>query len=330
MKKTRREFLTHSGFAGIGLISSKYLSSLNASSDNITGESEMYKQKAGPVPKKFIPGGNDNSSDTLNVAAVQMHSSNNISENVDRINNTLSECASKGIRVAAFPECALTGYSEEVVKLEPEQIESAEKKVAETCKKANIYAIIGTAYRIEKKLFNSSTVISPSGSVIERYHKIQLAESWPDPGDHLSVFRIDGIMCSIIICHDERYPELVRLPALAGAKVIFYISHESPLRNEEKLNPYRAQIQARAVENTIYVVHANPPANQDASGSHGQSRIISPDGNIIQEASIFKEEVIASVLDLKKATGGNAGRSLTRGPLQDWWKEGLKYVKIIG
>ena len=136
-------------------------------------------------------------------------------------------------------------------------------------------------------------------------------------------------MCSIIICHDERYPELVRLPVLAGAKVIFYVSHESDLRNETKLNPYRAQIQARAVENTVYVVHANAPANQDATGSHGQSRIIAPDGNIIMEASIFREELLTYVLDITKATRSNAGRSLTRGPLQDWWKEGVKYVRMI-
>jgi predicted amidohydrolase len=252
-----------------------------------------------------------------------------MSENVVRINNTIMDCAGKGIRVVVFPECALSGYSGEVVKLDSSLIAQAEMQVAETCKKAGIYAVVGMPYRTGQKLYNSSSVISPEGKVIERYHKIQLAESWPDPGDHLSVFRIDNIMCSIIICHDERYPELVRLPVLAGARVIFYISHESPLRNEEKLNPYRAQIQARAVENNVFVVHSNPPSNQDASGSHGQSRIIAPDGNIIQEASIFNEEIITSVLDLTKATGNNASKSLTRGPLQEWWKEGLKQVRII-
>jgi predicted amidohydrolase len=95
--------------------------------------------------------------------------------------------------------------------------------------------------------------------VLERYHKVQLAESWPEPGDPLPVFQEDGVPCSIIICHDERYPELVRLPVLVGARVVFYLSHESGVRAESKINPYRAQIQARAVENTIYVIHANAP-----------------------------------------------------------------------
>ena len=141
-------------------------------------------------------------------------------------------------------------------------------------------------------------------AIIERYHKVQLAETWPAEGDHLSVFPIDGVRCSIIICHDERYPELVRLPVLAGARVIFYISHESGIRSEQKIDPYRAQIQARAVENTVYVVHANAPANNDLTGSHGQSRIVAPDGRIIHEASMFEEEVVTATLDLSRATGG--------------------------
>jgi len=140
---------------------------------------------------------------------------------------------------------------------------------------------------------------------------------------------IDGHPCSIIICHDERYPELVRLPVLAGAKVIFYISHESVVLQESKIGPYRAQIQARAVENNVFIVQSNAPANPDASGSHGQSRIIAPDGNIINEAYIYTEEVLYANLDISKVTRGNALKSLTRGPLQDWWKEGVKAVRII-
>ena len=270
------------------------------------------------------------SSKTLSVAAVQMRSSGIISDNVTRIKAFLKECSSEGIQIAVFPECALSGYFENViVKLTAEQINQAEDQVAEACREYSIYAIIGMPFRDGQKLFNSAVVISPEGKVIERYHKNQLAENWPDPGDHLSVFKINRIPCSIIICHDERYPELVRLPVLAGAKVIFYISHESGIKAESKIDPYRAQIQARAVENNVYVVHANAPANQDATGSHGQSRIIEPDGNIIKESSIFGEEVITATLELTKSSSNNAMRSLTRGPLQDWWKEGIKNVRII-
>lgn len=271
-------------------------------------------------------------SKTLVTAVVQMRSSRDLNENVDRIKNFIHEAAGKGARMVVFPECALTSYKKDVLTtIDANQVALAERQVADACREANIYAIIGTPYREGQKYFNSATVISPEGKIIERYHKIQLAgETWFDGGDHLSVFMVDGIPCSIIICHDERYPELVRLPVLAGAKVVFYISHESGIKEEYKISPYRAQIKARAVENSVYVVHSNAPANPDASGSHGQSRIIAPTGNIIQEASVFGEDILIAELDITKASRSNAMKSINRGPLQDWWGEGVKKVKLIG
>ena len=135
----------------------------------------------------------------------------------------------------------------------------------------------------------------------------------------MSVFKIDSVLCSIIICHDERYPEFVRLPALAGARIVYYISHESGLREETKLKPYRAQLMARAVENGVFVVAANAPANQDTSGSHGQSRIIADDGNILEEGSFFGEDVLVRTLELKPR---KLERPLT-GLMSDWWWQGL-------
>lgn len=266
----------------------------------------------------------------LRVAAVQMRSSRDRSENVAKIRDHLLRLGREGVRVAVFPECALTGYFEDVATgTSAQHLADAERAVAEACRDAKIYAIVGTPHRAGGKLFNSAVVFAPTGKVLERYHKIQLAEAWPAPVDHLSVFPVDGVPCSIIICHDERYPELVRLPVLAGARVIFYVSHESGVLQEAKIGPYRAQIQARAVENSVFVVHANAPANPDTTGSHGQSRIVSPDGNIVTEASSFAEEVVQSDLDLQLATGANAKRSLTRGPLARWWEDGIKAVRII-
>jgi|SRR4051812_15780542 omega-amidase len=267
---------------------------------------------------------------TLTVAAVQMRSSRSLTENLRTITNSIVVCALKGTHVVVFPECALTGYFEDTVtNLSAQEIGRAEESISAVCKTFRVHAIVGSAFREGTNLFDSALVFAPSGKVIERYHKIQLAEKWPAPGDHLSVFKIADVPCSIIICHDERYPELVRLPVLAGARVIFYVSHESGLNEANKIGPYRAQIQARAVENNVYVVQANAPANRDKSGSHGQSRIIAPDGNIIQEASTHDEDVLVTTLDLSKASAENAKKSLTRGPLQDWWKAGLKRVRIV-
>ena len=267
---------------------------------------------------------------SLAVAAVQMRSSRDLSNNVAQIKTFIRESGAKGARVVVFPECALTGYFEDVVKsVTAAKLAEAEATVADACREARVYAVLGTPCREREKLFNSAIIINPSGRVVARYHKIQLAEGWPEAGEEMILFKVDEVPCSIIICHDERYPELVRLPVLAGAKVIFYISHESGLDEERKINPYRAQIQARAVENTVFVVHANAPANPDKSGSHGHSRIIAPDGNILKESSVFDEEIITATLNVNRASRDNARKSLTRGPLREWWREGLKRVRIV-
>jgi len=268
---------------------------------------------------------------TLRVAAVQFRSSRDLAENTRSICRDLHNAARNShARVVVFPECAVTGYFEDAItNASAGQLAAAELEIVAACRNENVYAIVGMPYHDGTRLYNSATVISPEGKIVERYHKIHLAERWPDRGDHLSVFLIDGLPCSIIICHDERYPELVRLPVLAGARIVFYISHESGLREAKKMGPYRAQIQARAVENSVFVVQANAPANPDQTGSHGESRIIAPDGNIIQEASIADEEILCATLEIKRATGDNARKSRTEGPVRDLWEEAIKRVRII-
>jgi predicted amidohydrolase len=267
----------------------------------------------------------------LRVATVQMRSTRDLLSNIKKIDEYLASCAKDGTRVAVFPECALTGYFDKdfMQAITAEQLADGERRVAESCRKHNIYAIVGTPTREADKLYNSAVVISPAGETIARYHKIQLAEDWPVAGSELVVFKIDGVPASIIICHDERYPELVRLPVLAGSRLVFCLSHESGLIKESKLAPYRAQVQARAVENSVYLVQANAPANTDATGSHGQSRLIAPDGNLIKEASIFGDEVLSATLDMADSTGRLAQHSVERGPLGDWWRAGVAKVRRV-
>jgi predicted amidohydrolase len=170
------------------------------------------------------------------------------------------------------------------------------------------------------RAYNAAVVFNSHGELVERFGKLMLAgEKWATPGNHIAHFELEGVPSTVIICHDERYPEFVRLPALAGARIVYYISHESGLREEMKLKPYQAQLMARAVENGVFVVAANAPANHDTSGSHGQSRIIADDGNIVEEASFFGEDVLIRTLELKPR---KLERPLT-GLMGDWWRQGL-------
>ncbi len=261
---------------------------------------------------------------SLKVAAVQFRSSNDIADNAARIVQTIERLAADGVNVAAFPECALTGYNKTSVAATAEQLLAAEERVRRTCALRKIAAVVGTPYKVNGRAYNTATIFNSAGELVERYAKVQLAgEAWATPGNHLAYFDLEGVPSTVIVCHDERYPELVRLPAMQGARVVYYISHESGIRNENKLAPYRAQMMARSVENDVFVVAANAPANPDLSGSHGQSRIISTGGNVLREASFFREETLIETLTIKPK---RLTRPLEQGPMAAWWREGLDWM----
>ncbi len=257
----------------------------------------------------------------LRVAAVQFRSSFDILKNCERIAAHLRRLAGDGVQVAVFPECALTGYDTgPAFAPSAADIEIAERQLQQICRDAKIAAVIGTVYKVNGRAYDAAVVFDSHGAMVERYGKVYLAgEEWATPGNHVAYFELEGVPSTVIICHDERYPELVRLPALKGARVIYYISSESGMREEQKLAPYRAQVMARAVENGMFVVQANSPANPDLSGSHGQSRIIATDGNVLKEASFFDEDILVETLAIQT---GRLQRPL-EGLLGQWWSQGL-------
>lgn len=258
----------------------------------------------------------------LKVAAVQFRSAFDIAENTQRIVAILEKLAAAGVNVAVFPECVVTGYhTGPRIDATPEQLEAASAAIGQACARRRIGAVVGSVFKSGGRAYNVALIFNDRGELVERFGKLQLAgEKWATPGNHMALFDLHGVPSTVIICHDERYPEFVRLPAIAGARVVYYISHESGMNSEHKLPGYRAQMMARAVENQMFAVAANAPGNiKDNSGSHGQSRIIKDDGNIIEEASIYGEDVIIATLRIKPA-------KLTR-PLDGltgaWWKLGL-------
>lgn len=261
----------------------------------------------------------------LKVAAVQFRSSFDLADNTRRIIASLEKLAAQGVRVAAYPECALTGYhTGPTMDLLQADIDKAEAEVAKACARFKIAAVVGSVYKSGNRAYDTAIVINSTGELIERYGKLMLAgEKWAVPGNHMALFELEGVLSTVIICHDERYPEFTRLPALAGARIVYYASHESGMKQEHKLAGYRAQMMARAVENGMWVVASNAPANpQDNTGSHGQSRIIKEDGNILQEASFYGDEAIIETI---RISPGMLTRPL-EGVTGAWWKQGLEQL----
>lgn len=273
--------------------------------------------------------------DTLRVAVVQMRSEREVAANVAKIRTHLKECAAKGVQIVAFPECAVSTYYADFAKsLDGDTLEAAAAEIAAACREYSINAIVGTATKPDGEFVNTALFINRSGEIVARHNKVHLVggdTAWGcNSGSTVApVVYFDSVPCSVFICHDSRYPELTRLPVLAGARVMFYISHEAAPFKESKMVPYRAQIMARAVENGVFIAHANAPADDWRTGSHGQSRLVAPDGNILQEASVANEEVLIADFKLEDANAENALRSLDIEPLASWWREAVNDIQVF-
>ena len=102
---------------------------------------------------------------------------------------------------------------------------------------------------------------------------------------------------------------------------------------ENKLSAYRAMPIARATENGIFLVMANAPGNprdlHSPSQSHGNSKIVHPDGNVLVEAGYFEEGLVTATIDLEGATGSIARRAMEDDTvLRDWMAEGRELVEV--
>ena len=204
------------------------------------------------------------------------------------------------------------------------------------CKENNIAAIVGSAYKEDSKWVNGLAIFDRDGTLKSRYGKTFLAgEKWCiNNRGPLPIVNLAGVDCCFIVCHDVRYPELVKLPAAMGAQICVFCSCESGLTAEYKLSAYRAMPISRATENGIYLVMANAPADKESikrpGSSHGNSKIVHPEGNVLVETGYFTEEIVAAELDLSKAGGGTAKRSARDETIiRDWFREGLRFAVRI-
>ncbi len=272
----------------------------------------------------------------IKVAACQLLTSKDVNASTAKVLEQIEVCAEKQIQIAAFPEGCLFGYCCETdywEQISSQVFKEAEAKIAEAARRHKMAVIVGSAHHDGENWHNDLAIFDQQGSLKYRYGKTFLAgEKWcTNNRGKLPIVQLADVACCFIICHDVRYPELVKLPAAMGAQICFFCSCESGLLSEYKLSAYRAMPISRATENGIYLVMANTPANSDdiraAGSSHGNSKIVHPNGNVLKEAGFFGNEIVSATIDLSQATGSQAKRTYNENTiLREWFREGCGFV----
>ncbi|OHE82838.1 MAG: hypothetical protein A2107_06935 [Verrucomicrobia bacterium GWF2_62_7] len=252
----------------------------------------------------------------MKVAAVQMKFQSTIPENVAFIERHIHEFARAGGDAILFPECAVTGYNLDFRKLDPVAIETGLQAVASAAREHRCNVLVGSPTRTRGRWLNSLLVFDRRGREVFRYHKIQLTPGdakFFAPGNVLAFFRLDGVSCTAIICHERRYPELVRLPVMMGAQILFHPNAGlDPLAVSKAKRGGKDGIVARAFENQVFYVFANTVGPQGGGfWSAGDSKIVAADSRLLALANNRDEMRIEAKLDLAQA-----GRKYAREALQ--------------
>ena len=222
--------------------------------------------------------------------------------NIEKIISLIHQVSKRGAQIAVFPECAVTGYAlsaEEAAAIAEPVPGPRTDILSVACREAGLVAVVvGTIEKDEyDRLFNTAALVGPDG-LIARYRKTHLpylgvdrflaaGDTLPGPSE-TSAGRL-----GLLICYDLRFPEPIRVLALAGAQVILL-----PTAWPRAATLYPEFIaQSRAAENGLYLIAANRVGEERGTHYLGRSVIVGLDGEIMAEASAEGEEILYVEID---------------------------------
>lgn len=259
------------------------------------------------------------------ISVIQLNLNSTPDENRKKCLHWITKAARQGAEVIALPELYSSHYfcqSEDVANFalaEPLN----DISFTSFSKLARDLGVVLIIPFFEKRMpgiyHNSAYIIDSDGSRAGLYRKMHIPDDplfyekfYFTPGDlgFQSVNTKKGAV-GTLICWDQWYPEAARLTALKGAEVLFYptaIGWHPSERSEFGENQYGAWMnvmKGHAVANGIYVAAANRIGLEKyVPGTEGlefwgQSFICGPQGEILAQASVDKEEVLLAEVDLR-------------------------------
>jgi predicted amidohydrolase len=161
----------------------------------------------------------------------------------------------------------------------------------------------------QEKLANTSVHISPRGEIEAVYRKLHMFDvevggrsycesALEEPGEEIVLSEsAEGVELGLSICYDLRFPELYRILAVRGARVIALPAAFTLATTRDH---WETLVRARAIENQAFVIAANQVGPHSA-GQHsgGRSMIVDPWGVVLAQAPDGEAHILAD-LDLER------------------------------
>lgn len=247
---------------------------------------------------------------TYTVAAVQMNSLPDVQKNLTQAEELIELAANQGASLVSLPEnFSFMGPETEKVQQAEEIAEKTEKFLQRVVKKFQI-TLLGGSFPVpndDGKVYNTSVIYTPDGEEVCRYHKVHLFDvKLPDGNTYEEsatvsagtslppIYRDDTFgNLGLSICYDVRFPELYRYLAKQGAEILFVPAAFTAYTGKDH---WQALLQARAIENTCYVVAAAQTGKHyGRRQSHGHAIIIDPWGIVLSDAGEEPGIAIATI-----------------------------------
>jgi deaminated glutathione amidase len=253
----------------------------------------------------------------LVIATCQFPVDRDIQRNLDFIERQMVEAHRRGADVAHFSECCLSGYPgaefDSFQHFDWNLLEDSVRLIMALAREYRLWAIVGSSHRLTQghKPHNSLYVIDDHGRLVDRYDKMfctgNKSESSEDlkhfsPGGHLVTFRVRGIVCGLLICHEFRYQELYREYKKRGVQLMFHSYHNGHL-SQAKLEQAKniwgvivpPTMQAYAANNYFWI-SANNTSRRESSWP---SFFVQPDGIITGRLVNNSTGILVSTVDTK-------------------------------
>jgi N-carbamoylputrescine amidase len=265
------------------------------------------------TPKKFT------------IGLVQMALDADPGENFRKAVSMIEDAAEAGAHIVCLPELFLSRYFCQTENADffdlaqpiPGPATEALSKVARKLKTVIIAPLFER--RAPGIYHNSAVIIDRDGRIAGLYRKMHIPDDpayyekfYFTPGD-LGFRAFDtraGRICALI-CWDQWYPEGARLASLQGASILFYPTaigwhpREKKQHGGAQRDAWLTVQRGHAIANGIYVAAVNrvglerPDAKSRGIEFWGSSFIADPQGVVIAEGSVDREEILLGEVDLK-------------------------------
>jgi predicted amidohydrolase len=249
----------------------------------------------------------------MRAAAVQLNSTEDKHRNLEVAERLTRRAAADGAELVVLPERMNVRGSDADYDAGAESLDGPTVRWARNlARELAIDLVAGTIVERregEDKLSNTSLHVGPDGEVKAVYRKIHMFDvvvgdvEYHESARHAPADEIvlsetaAAVPLGLTVCYDLRFPELYRILALRGARVITVPSNFTRVTGEAH---WEVLLRARAIEDQVFVVAPGQIGRQAPDGdSYGNSLIVDPWGEVLARAP-DDECFVAADLDLAR------------------------------